>query len=317
VRELLRFQRLLVRRFAENSCFPGHQARARRPSGAVDAGRIRPGRAGTPHPRRPRRGRDRPPSQHDDRRGRRPHRRVPVGRRQARRARRPRARHLPPRVSRSGFHETDPDDGVALLRSGGLDVLVAYDYDLLTPVPSGGLESIHLLDDPVLATVPPTHRLATVAALDLAELADERWVAGLPTTPSAHWSTAPAGPPASNHPSPTGPRVRHPGGPRRRRTGSRPPTRARPHQPHRRPLRPAPLAHRRPTRPRPPAQRIPPPTSGRRHHRPADRHRTPDPITTPTDHGHSLNPARPRLRDGLLGSSLRRSASSPTGRLSR
>jgi DNA-binding transcriptional LysR family regulator len=81
-----------------------------------------------------------------------------------------------------GFHEIDPDDGVALLRSGGLDVLVAYEYDLLTPILSGGLESIHLLDDPVLAAVPPAHRLATVAALDLAELADERWVAGLPTT---------------------------------------------------------------------------------------------------------------------------------------
>jgi DNA-binding transcriptional LysR family regulator len=80
------------------------------------------------------------------------------------------------------FYEIDPDDGVALLGSGGLDMLVAYDYDLLTPTPSGGLESIHLLDDPILAAVPPTHRLATVAALDLAELATERWVAGLPAT---------------------------------------------------------------------------------------------------------------------------------------
>jgi DNA-binding transcriptional LysR family regulator len=81
-----------------------------------------------------------------------------------------------------GLYELDPDDGVALLRSGGLDVLVAYDYDLLTPIPSGDLESIHLLDDPVLAAVSPNHRLATVAALDLSELADERWVAGLPST---------------------------------------------------------------------------------------------------------------------------------------
>lgn len=79
--------------------------------------------------------------------------------------------------------ETDPDEGIQLLRGGALDLLVAYEYDLLTPIPDGGMERLSLLNDPLLIAVPPDHRLAGRSRVVMSELADERWVAGLPGTP--------------------------------------------------------------------------------------------------------------------------------------
>lgn len=84
---------------------------------------------------------------------------------------------------RLAFLEVDPDEGIHLLRSDALDVLVCYEYDLLTPLPDGGMESIHLLDDPVLVALPADHPRASAAELDIADLSGEPWIAGLTGTP--------------------------------------------------------------------------------------------------------------------------------------
>ncbi|WP_163570297.1 LysR family transcriptional regulator [Fodinicola feengrottensis] len=78
-----------------------------------------------------------------------------------------------------GILETDPADGLRLLRSGALDILVTYEYDLLTPLSDGGTISVHLLDDPVVVALPAGHRLAAAESIAIADLSGERWIAGL------------------------------------------------------------------------------------------------------------------------------------------
>ncbi len=183
------------------------------------------------------------------------------------------------------------------MNASKLDVLVAYDYDLLTPIPSGDLESIHLLDDPVLAAVSPNHRLATVAAWTCPNSPTSAGSRACPAPPSAHWSTAPAAPPASNPPSPTGPASspsRRPSSPPASESSCSPrspaatsPTRTTPGYGH------------------PPSSdasthscvRLPPPTGGPSHHRPARGHCTRHPAATPTHHRRPLK-AAPSSFDG-------------------
>lgn len=78
--------------------------------------------------------------------------------------------------------EVDPDEGARLLSGGELDLLVAYEYDLLTPIPGAGMERIPLLEDPLVVGISRTHPLSTRPAIGLTELAGEPWIAGLPGT---------------------------------------------------------------------------------------------------------------------------------------
>lgn len=89
-----------------------------------------------------------------------------------------RARHPHVEVA---LWEIDPAEGLQLLHAGTLDVLVDYAYDLTTPLPDGGLRFLPLLTDPVLVAVPDAH--PHTGPVELAALASERWVAGLPGTP--------------------------------------------------------------------------------------------------------------------------------------
>ena len=64
---------------------------------------------------------------------------------------------------------------VAALRAGLLDVAVVSDY------PSGevsldGVDLEHLCDDPMMVALPPDHRLAGEAAVDLGDLAGDTWI---------------------------------------------------------------------------------------------------------------------------------------------
>jgi DNA-binding transcriptional LysR family regulator len=72
--------------------------------------------------------------------------------------------------------EHEPEDGIALLRSGALDVLVSETYDDVPSAPVGGLASHRLLSEPLLLLT---------AGDDSAELAahrDAAWIAGLAGT---------------------------------------------------------------------------------------------------------------------------------------
>jgi DNA-binding transcriptional LysR family regulator len=73
--------------------------------------------------------------------------------------------------------EHEPEDGIPLLRSGELDLLVSESYDDVEPAAIGGLEAQLLLTEPLLLVVPHG-----APAGGLETLADAPWIAGLPGT---------------------------------------------------------------------------------------------------------------------------------------
>jgi molybdate transport repressor ModE-like protein len=74
--------------------------------------------------------------------------------------------------------EGPADVVTAGVRDGGLHLGVCYE-DPSDPVDSGGLERRELLREPMYAAVPSGHPLAGRDEIRLAELRDERWIAGL------------------------------------------------------------------------------------------------------------------------------------------
>ncbi|MEV6974028.1 LysR family transcriptional regulator [Kitasatospora sp. NPDC093806] len=81
--------------------------------------------------------------------------------------------------------EREPEDSLPMVREGAADLALAYHFDGPLPVVPGdrsGLEWTPLLEDPLLVVLPEGHRLAGRPALDLSELAAERWVLGCAKT---------------------------------------------------------------------------------------------------------------------------------------
>jgi DNA-binding transcriptional LysR family regulator len=76
--------------------------------------------------------------------------------------------------------EHEPEDGIPLLRSGELDVLVSEGYDDVERVPAGGLEEHPLLSEPLLLVLPESHPRSERVALS--SLADAAWIGGLAGT---------------------------------------------------------------------------------------------------------------------------------------
>jgi DNA-binding transcriptional LysR family regulator len=73
--------------------------------------------------------------------------------------------------------EHEPEDGIQLLRSGDLDVLVSESYDDVEPAATGGLDEHLLVVEPLLLVVPPRARSSR-----LADLSDADWIGGLAGT---------------------------------------------------------------------------------------------------------------------------------------
>lgn len=84
-----------------------------------------------------------------------------------------RAAHPDLRILLTG---SEPDDGIAALRSGRVDVLLVYRYNLLPEVAEPGVELTALVTESLLAAVPPTFGLPP-GELPLGELREERWIA--------------------------------------------------------------------------------------------------------------------------------------------
>ncbi|WP_433825210.1 LysR family transcriptional regulator [Actinoplanes sp. CA-015351] len=73
--------------------------------------------------------------------------------------------------------ESEPEDSLGLVRSGGADMALSYHFD--GPPPSmPGLIWTPLLEDPMWIVFPAGHSLAGRTSITIAELAAERWVHG-------------------------------------------------------------------------------------------------------------------------------------------
>ena len=75
------------------------------------------------------------------------------------------------------IREHEPEDGIPLLRSGELDLLVSESYDDVPRAPVGGLESHPLMSEPLMLVLGPDHPARDPVSLD--SLSDEPWIGGL------------------------------------------------------------------------------------------------------------------------------------------
>jgi DNA-binding transcriptional LysR family regulator len=78
------------------------------------------------------------------------------------------------------IREHEPEDGIALLRAGELDLLVSESYAGVAGAASGGLEAHLLLAEPLLLMLPAGDDRSEPVALEA--LRDAAWIAGLAGT---------------------------------------------------------------------------------------------------------------------------------------
>ena len=76
--------------------------------------------------------------------------------------------------------EHEPEDGIALLRAGEIDLLVSESYDDVAPKAAGGLEAHLLLSEPLLLVLPASDRAREPVALK--RRAGAAWIGGIPGT---------------------------------------------------------------------------------------------------------------------------------------
>ena len=74
--------------------------------------------------------------------------------------------------------EREPEDGVAMLKSGELDIALSIGYEGAGTVhnPTDGVEEIDLFEDPTYLAMPADHRYARKARTRLSDFADESWI---------------------------------------------------------------------------------------------------------------------------------------------
>lgn len=77
-------------------------------------------------------------------------------------------------------HEHEPEDGIGLLRSGELDLLVSESYEGVDPAPVGGLDAQPLLREPLLLALPAGD--PADEPVSLASHGDAAWIGGLAGT---------------------------------------------------------------------------------------------------------------------------------------
>jgi DNA-binding transcriptional LysR family regulator len=77
------------------------------------------------------------------------------------------------------LHPAEPDDGLALLRAGDIDIAltIVTTWDDTCEIREG-VDLTHILDDPMYVAVPDWHPLARKRSLRLLDLAEEQWILG-------------------------------------------------------------------------------------------------------------------------------------------
>jgi DNA-binding transcriptional LysR family regulator len=88
--------------------------------------------------------------------------------------------------------EADPRAALARVKSGELDLALAYEYDYVPLGHDDSLIEVDLFDDPIRVLVPRAHPASRRRAVRLASLADEVWITSTPRA-SCHAFVARAG----------------------------------------------------------------------------------------------------------------------------
>jgi DNA-binding transcriptional LysR family regulator len=76
------------------------------------------------------------------------------------------------------FSEGEPEDSIPALRSGDIDIAVAFDYTTIPEDFGRDTESGLIFEDPMHIALPPGHPLAASKTVKIAALADEDWLCG-------------------------------------------------------------------------------------------------------------------------------------------
>jgi DNA-binding transcriptional LysR family regulator len=74
------------------------------------------------------------------------------------------------------LREGEPEEFLAGIRMNEFDLALDFAYDLMEPIRIDGVERTLLLHDPMMVALPAGHPLAQARALELADLAGERWI---------------------------------------------------------------------------------------------------------------------------------------------
>ena len=75
----------------------------------------------------------------------------------------------------------EPDHSVPRLKSGELELALAFGADAVATPDDDSIERVHLLDDPLYLALAPDHPLARKRNLRLADLAGDAWIEGTPS----------------------------------------------------------------------------------------------------------------------------------------
>ena len=79
--------------------------------------------------------------------------------------------------------ELEPDDARAALRANEVDLALVNHDASLAPDAHGSFRVHHIVDEPVYATLPANHRLASGRRVDLTTLTHDSWVMQTPASP--------------------------------------------------------------------------------------------------------------------------------------
>ena len=74
--------------------------------------------------------------------------------------------------------EADPEDSLPMLRRGGSDIAIVYDFELEPIGPDRDLCMRKLLEEDMHLALPPDHHLAGSTSVRLEELSDDAWLCG-------------------------------------------------------------------------------------------------------------------------------------------
>lgn len=79
---------------------------------------------------------------------------------------------------RLSLAEADPEDSLPILKRGGSDLVIAYDFEFDPISEDRDLVTTHLLDEDMHVALPADHELADAGAIRLEQLAAETWLCG-------------------------------------------------------------------------------------------------------------------------------------------